>query len=807
MLNDLRYAVRTLVKTPAFTIIAVITLALGIGANSAIFSVIDTVLLRPLPFKEPDRLVMIWGAIKQQGLDKDVASFPDYADYRDQNQTFTAMAAFTRAGAVMNAAEDTQRLEGLAATSQIFDVLGVAPVIGRGFNAEEDKPNGPAVIVLSDGLWRRAFGADPKIVGQQISISGKSTTVLGVMPSRWKFPVEDEKIEYLMPLQQLISTEVSRRGSHFLSVVGRMKAGVATKRAQADLVTVAARLEKQYPDTNTNRSIWLAQLHDDIVGRVRPALVILLVAVAVVLLIACANVANLLLARAAARAREIAIRTALGASRARIVRQLLAESIILAAIGGAGGLLLAWWGVDVLSALSPQGLPRIGEIAINTNVCAFTFGVAMLSTIVFGVVPALQVSRPDVNESLQQGSKGSTGGLHANRIRACLVISQVSLSLLLLCGAGLLIKSFFNLRATKPGFHPARLVTLDMALPRLQYGNADKQLQMYDAMLQRLAAIPGVESVGGVNPLPFSGNSRGSTFQVAGQPDPGPGNHSAASHLSVAPGYFATMKIPLRAGRAIDQRDSKDAPPVIMINEAFARRFLPNANPLGQRIIIDRDNPDPPALEVIAVVADTKHDELGEVAAPEMYVPFAHEPGRSMNVVLRMSADNVAGLDASVKRVIKEMDSTLFVPKLDRMEALLATQLAQPRFNMMLLCVFAAVAMILAAVGIYGVIAYSVSQRTKEIGIRMALGAQRTDMLGMVMRQSLAIVFVGITLGIIAALGVTRLLGSLLYGVGANDFSTYGAVVLLLGAAACLASYVPARRAMKVDPMIALRYE
>ncbi|MEP6938095.1 MAG: ABC transporter permease, partial [Chthoniobacterales bacterium] len=749
---------------------------------------------------------MIWGAVRQQALDKDVDSFPDYADYRDRNQSFTAMAAYTRASGVLNASDEA-RMEGLAATHDIFDVLGVGPVIGRGYTREEDKTGGPPVIVLSDGLWRRAFGADPKIVGQQINLAGKSTTVLGVMPPGWKFPVQDEKIEYLMPLEQLIPTELARRGSHFLSLVGRMKPGITLKQTEAELVGIAARMEKQYPDTNTNRSVWLAQLHDDIVGRVRPALLVLLGAVALVLLIACANVANLLLARAAARSREIAIRTALGASRSRIVRQLLAESFLLALIGGGGGLLLAWWGVDVLGALGPRGLPRIGEIAINAKVCAFTFAAAVISTIAFGVLPALQLSRSDVNESLQQGSKGSTGGLHTNRARAVLVVSQVSLSLLLLAGAGLLIKSFFNLRATNPGFEPARLVTLDMALPKLRYSEPDKQRQMYQQLLQKLAGLPGVESIGGVAPLPFSGNSRGSTFTIAGHPALAPGNHPGASHLTVAPGYFATMKIPVRAGRAIDQRDTKDSAPVIMVNEAFARRFLPNVHPIGQRVIIDRDDPNPLALEVVGLIANTKHDELGEIEAPEMYVPFAQEPERSMDLVLRVSSENLVGLDASIRRAIKEIDKDVFVPGAEPMTDLLANQLAQPRFNMMLLCAFAGVAMVLAAVGIYGVIAYSVAQRTKEIGIRMALGAQRIDMLRMVLRQSLGLVLVGITIGIVAALAATRLLGSLLYGVGANDLTTYGAVVLLLGGAALLASYLPARRAMKVDPMIALRYE
>ncbi len=811
MINDLRYAFRQLLKTPGFTIIAILTLALGIGANSAIFSVVDTVLLRPLPFKNPDQVVMVWGRYANDSSGQvrgNVHSFPDYVDLRDQSKSFSALAAYTRAAGTLAHADDAKALEGVAITPEIFDVLGVPPLLGRGFTQEEAQNEAERVIVLTYPLWKTAFGGDPRILGQQITISARTHTVIGVMPPGWKFPIEDEHIEYVMPLQSLVTTALTNRGSHFLSVVGRLKPGVQARQAEAELSAIAGRLAQQYPDTNLNfTGAAVVPLHDDIVGNVRPALLVLLGAVALVLLIACANVANLLLARAASRRREIAIRTALGASRLRVIRQLLSESLLLALMGGAAGLLLAWWGVDLLGAAGPQGLPHIAQVKVNPNVCAFTFIVAIGSTVLFGLIPALQVSRPNVNESLQQGAKGSSGGLHTNRLRAFLVVSQVSLSLLLLAGAGLLIKSFFNLRATNPGFDPVRLVTLQLNLPRARYPELDQQIRTHDAIMEKIAVIPGVEAAGGVNPLPLGGNIANLSFMVSGAAPLPRGNHPGGGYLIVKPDYFSAMRIPVLQGRAFNRADTKDSPLVVMINEAFARKHFPDGNPIGQQVMIDRPENQAPPCEVVGVVGNSRHDSLAEPPGPELYVPFAQDPTRSLDLVLRVSSPNLVGLQAEVKRAVHEVDKDLFVPRLEPMTTFLATQLAQPRFNMMLLAVFAAVAMILAAIGIYGVIAYSVAQRTREIGIRMALGARRTQMLGLVLRQSIALVAIGLGLGLIASLAGTRLLSSLLYGVGAIDLSTYALVALLLGGSALLASYIPARRAMRVDPMVALRDE
>jgi putative ABC transport system permease protein len=810
MLTDLKYALRMLIKAPVFAVIAILTLALGIGANSAIFSVIDTVLLRPLPFKNPDEIVMLWGRYANDSgpVRGNVHSYPDFVDLRDQSQSIAAMAAYTRTAGTLTYAEDAKYLEGIAITPEVFEVLGVPPLLGRGFTKEDAKNEADRVVVLTYPLWKSSFGGDPKIVGQQILLSSRPHTVIGVMPPGWKFPIEDEHIDYALPLEYLGAQTLGNRGAHFLSVVGRLKPGVPIQKSEAELTAIASRLSKQYPDTNLNfTGMAVVALHSDVVGEVRPALIVLLGAVALVLLIACANVANLLLARAASRSREIAIRTALGASRALVIRQLLCESLLLAVLGGGAGLILAWWGVDLLGAAGPQGLPHLGQIKVNFTVCAFTFVLAIGSTLLFGLIPALQVSRPSVNESLQQGAKGSTGGLHTNRLRAFLVVSQVSLSLLLLAGAGLLIKSFLNLRATNPGFDPVRLMTLQINLPRIRYPELDQQVRAHDAIMEKLAGIPGVESAGGVNPLPLGGNIRNQSLMVSGAAPLPRGNHPGAGYLIVKPDYFKAMKIPVLQGRTFTHADSKDSPLVVMINEAFARKYFPDRNPIGQQVMIDRGDGKAPPCEVVGVVGNSRHDALAIPPGPEMYVPFDQDPSRSLDIVLRVASTNLVGLNGDVKRAVHEVDKDLYVPTLEPMTNFLATQLAQPRFNMMLLAVFAAVAMVLAAIGIYGVIAYSVTQRTREIGIRMALGAQKTQMLGMVLRQSMLLVGIGIAIGFLVALAATRVMATLLYGVSANDISIYAVVIALLSAAAFLASYVPARRAMKVDPMVALRYE
>lgn len=812
-MNDFRYALRQLIKSPGFTFVAIVTLALGIGANSAIFSVIDTVLLRTLPFPNPDRLAMIWGSAPQHpGDNRQVHSYPDYLDLRTQNHTFTAMAAYTGASAIWGTGENSEDVPGLAATSDIFAVLGTQPLLGRGFSRDDDKPEAARVVVISYSFWQRRFAGDPKIIGQQATVAGKVYTITGVMPRGWKFPVQKENVDYIAPLLPMFSGQTPdytmRRGAHFLPVVGRLKPGVDLRTATADVQTIAAQLAKQYPDTNAGRTERAVPLQSDLVGDVRPALLVLVAAVALVLLIACANVANLFLARAAGREREIAIRTALGASRFQIVRQLLIETSLLAMLGGAAGLFLAWWSADALVAMGPADIPRLDEIRVNGSVIVFTFAIAFVTSLIFGLIPALQASRPQVEQSLREASRGSTGGVRSHRLRFVFVVSQFALSLVLLVGAGLLIRSFAELRSVRPGFDARGVVTFWQALPKARYGEPDQQTQFFDKLLTKLTSLPGIEAAGMVSPLPFSGNDQGRTFTVVGQPAPAPGLEPSASLLTTDGAYFHTMRIPLKKGRTFDARDRKDSKPVVIINETFAQKYFPNENPLGQRLDIGgRVAEGKPACEIVGVVGTAKHGSLAEANTPEFYLPFAQNPDRYMDLAVRTSQPAPSGLETMIRRAVHEVDAQQFVPVIKPLSEMVSQTLSQSRFNTGLLAIFAAVAIILAAVGIYGVIAYNVAQRTREIGIRMALGAQRQAMLAMILRQSLTMAAIGIAVGLVGAFAATRLLSALLFGIGATDLATYISVILLLGAAAFLAGLLPARRAMKVDPVIALRYE
>jgi putative ABC transport system permease protein len=581
---------------------------------------------------------------------------------------------------------------------------------------------------------------------------------------------------------------------------------VDLRTATADLQTIAAQLAKQYPDSNAGRTERAVALQSDLVGDVKPALLVLLAAVALVLFIACANVANLFLARAATREREIAIRTALGASRFHIVRQLLFETLLLALLGGAAGLLLAWWGVDLLRAAGPADLPRLEEIRVNGPVVAFTFGIAWLTSLIFGLIPALQASRPQVEQVLKEAARGSTGGARSHRLRSAFVVSQFALSLVLLVGAGLLIRSFAQLRAVHPGFDPKGVVTFWQSLPKARYGEVDQQIQFFDKLLAKLTALPGVEAAGLVSPLPFGGDDQARTFTIVGHPAPAEGMEPSASFLTADGAYFGTMRIPLKHGRLFDARDGKDAKLVVLINDTFVQKYFPNENPLGQRMQIGRSEDGPPR-EIVGVVGTAKHGNLAEANKAEYYLPFAQAPDRYSDIVLRTREPAPAGLESMIRRTVHEIDPQQFIPALKPLPQLVSATLSQSRFNTGLLGVFAAVAIILAAVGIYGVIAYNVTQRTREIGIRMALGAQRQQMLTMILRQSLTMAAIGIGIGVLGAIAATRLLNALLFGVGTTDLLTYGAVILLLGVAALLAGLLPARRAMKVDPVIALRYE
>ncbi|HEY2713721.1 MAG TPA: ABC transporter permease [Chthoniobacterales bacterium] len=804
-MNDLRYAFRQLLKSPAFTLVALATLALGIGANSAIFSVIETVLLRSLPFPQADRLTMVWETAPQHpGEERQVHSYPDYLDLRAQNHTFAGIAAYSDASVIWGTGDESEDVPGLAVTSDIFSVLGTPPFFGRGFSRADEKPEAERVVVLSYSFWQRRFAADPHVLGKRVTVSGHPATITGVMPRGWKFPVQAEKVDYLAPLPQLYPEPILRRGSHFLSIVGCLKPGVNLRTARADLGTIAAQLARQYPDTNSGRTERVVDLQADVVGDVRPALLVLSAAVALVLLIACANVANLFLARGAIREREIAIRAALGASRFQIVRQLLLETLLLALLGGGAGLVLASWCTEALVALGPSDLPRLKEIGVNGVVVAFTFGIALLTSLVFGLVPAMQVSRPQVEQSLKEAARGSTTGKRSHRLRAAFVVSQFALSLVLLVGAGLLMRSFAELRGVQPGFEPRGVLTFWQSLPKARYGEPTQQIQFFDKLLSRLASLPGVQDVGMVSPVPFSENSQSTSFAIIGQPAAAPGMEPSASHLTIDGNYFRTMRIPLLRGRTFNERDQADSPPVIMVNEAFAKGYLGKGNPLGQRVRIGSGKT---IREIVGVVGSSKHDSLAEPPRAEFYIPFAQDPDRYMDIVVRTREPAPNEIENAIRRVVRAVDAQQFVPIITPLPQLLGRTLAQARFNTLLLGAFATVAILLAAIGIYGVIAYNVTQRTKEIGIRMALGAQQRQMLTMILRQSLAMATIGIGIGVFCAFGATRLLSALLFGVGTSDLITYAAVILLLAGAALLAAFVPARRAMKINPVIALHYE
>ncbi|HEV2915213.1 MAG TPA: ABC transporter permease, partial [Pyrinomonadaceae bacterium] len=746
-LQDLCYGFRMLLKNPGFTLIAVLALALGIGANTAIFSVVNAVLLRPLPFDNPERIVTAWGRHADGGERRIVVSYPDFLDWRDQTQTLEHLAAFNTAGALLGGGDEPAAISGTVASADLLPLLNVKPVLGRSFTREEDQPGAAPVIVIGYDLWQRRFNADPGIVGKEIMLSGRSATVLGVLPQGFKFPLYTSRTEFLQPLAPAVTEFLDRRSAYFLHVVGRVKEGVTLKQAEIEMRAIGERIEQQYPDEGFRLGATVVPLHEDVVGNVRSSLLVLLGAVGFVLLIACANVANLLLARASARHKEIAIRRALGAGRLRVLRQLLTESILLSLVGGGLGLLIAMWGVDLLIAASPLNVPRLKDVGLDARVLGFTLMISALTGIVFGLAPAVQASKIDLNDALKEGSRGSTEGLARNRMRGLLVISEIALSLVLLVGAGLLIKSFMRLRAVDPGFNSRNVLTTTLSVSKVKYPEVEQQKQVFRESLQRLGELPGVDSVGLVNPLPLSGNSSTVTFTIEGRAEAAPGKQPSSNRRQISPDYFRAMGIPLLKGRALSESDVKDSPPVVVVNETFARRFFPGEEAIGKRIILGADplqNPNPPPHEIVGIVGDVHHEGLETEAGPEYYVSYQQSPTRRMDLVVRTLSDNPSGMVASVRNAIKQVDREQYVPTIELMDDLLAESLAVRRFNMLLLGIFAALALVLAAVGIYGVMSYSVTQRTHEIGIRIALGAQSRDVIKMVVGQGMTLALIGV---------------------------------------------------------------
>jgi putative ABC transport system permease protein len=818
LLQDIRFGLRTLSKSPGFTLVAVVALALGVGANTAIFSAVNTVLLRALPYDNSSQLVAFYTGNNPAAPEpRGPLAYPDLLDYREQAKSLEYVAAYQGVGTVLSAGQgdEPERVRGTEVSADLFPALGVPAARGRVFTREEDVEGGPSVIVISDGMWRRRFGSDPSIVGREVKmgLSGRAVTVIGVMPPGFKFPPDQpDAIDYYIPFaaQNLKNDAESmkNRGAVFISTVAKLREGVTVAEAAAEVSTVAARLEAQYPDTNTRRRARVVSLHEDLVGPVRPALLILLGAVGFVLLIACANVANLMLARAASRSREIAVRTALGATRRRVVRQLMTESMLLSVAGGAAGLLLAVWGVDAIVRLSPAAVPRLAETSIDARVFLFALGVSALTGLIFGLAPALQASKTDLAVSLKEGGRGGSAGKSQGRLRSALVVTEVALSLMLLVGAGLLVKSFRQLLTTDPGYSPARVLAVTVALNTKRFADDESRAAYFREAVARLGQLPGVEAAGLTRLLPLGRSDIFRSFNIAGRPPFAPGSRNNARNYAVSPEYFRVMSVPVRRGRTFGASDTKDSSPVIIINEALARRYFPDQEPLGQHIVMDGpgDTTLPPR-EIVGVVGNVRFEAFNADEVPEFYTPFEQSPSAVSEVVVRAKGADAAALTSSVRAALKGVDPNLLIWETRTMDELVGQWTAPQRFNVALLGLFAALAMLLSAVGIYGVMSYTVTQRTHEIGIRMALGARGRDVLRMVVRQGMLLTLVGLAIGLALAFALTRLMSGLLYGVSPTDPLVFAAVALLLAAVALVSCLVPARRATKVDPMIALRYE
>lgn len=800
--QDLRFGLRMLAKSPGFTLVAVLTLALGIGANTAIFSVVNAVLLRPLPYPESEGLVRIWE--DPGNIAKNFVNPRNYADFRDQNQIFEQVAAISTQSTNLTGEGEPERVINARVASGFFSILRINPALGRTFLPQEDQTGNEHVAVLSHSLWQRRFGADPKAIGQTLMLNGESLTIIGVMPAGFSFPVG---IDLWTPLvftpEQMAD---SSRGSHFLSVIGRLKPQRTVEQAQAEMDTIYHRLRQQHPESLAKWKVHVFSMYQDSVGGVKSSLFTLLGAVCFVLLIACANVANLMLARATTRQREISIRTALGASRARLIRQLLTESVLLALVGGALGVLLGWGGIKLLVHLDPGTIPRLDEIDIDRSVLIFTSLLSLLSGVIFGLAPAWQSSKIDLNKALKEATgRGSIGGGQAY-LRQLFVVAEVALSLVLLVGAGLMIRSFIRLGQVELGFNPENVMAMRVALPRSRYADRPPQIAFYRQVVERVKALPGVQSAALVSDPPISGSVGlwQNGFGIEGRPALPPGQGNSAYLRWTTPDYFKTLGISLLKGRLLTEADNQDTPWVTVIDEAMARRYFPNEDPLGKRVVVYWSEQRP--REIVGVVSHVRQTSLDYEAGPHMYIPYYQTPLNYATLLVKTPTDSTA-LAASIKSEVLAVDRQQPVYAVTTMKQIIAASIAERRFHLTLLGIFAGVALVLATVGIYGVMSYAVTQRTPEIGIRLALGAQASDVLKLVIGRGLLLTVIGVGIGLAAAFALTRLMSGLLFGVSPTDPMTFTGIALLLTLVSLLACYLPARRATKVDPMVALRYE
>jgi putative ABC transport system permease protein len=809
LLSDLRFGLRMLRKHPAFTAIAIITLAFGIGANTAIFSVVNAVLLRALPVADPDRLVMVYEANMARGFNRGSVAPGNYLTWKARQSVFEEIGAFGAQSFTLAGNDGAEMLEGARVSANLFGLLRAAPVLGRAITSEEDRPGGERAVILSHGLWRRRFGGAQNVVGQSITLDDKPYAIVGVMPEGFGFP--SRNVDIWAPAALDAERGLDGMTGRILQVIARLKPQATIEQARAEMGVITRGMAQANPNFNADLSANIVPLREEVVSGWRRILLILFGVVACVLLISCANVANLLLARAATRTRETAIRVAVGANRLRIVRLLLMESLLLAGAGGIAGLLIGWWGVDALVALSPFDQLRERGVGMDANVAWFTFALTFLTGLLFGLAPALKSSKPDLNESLNNGGRGATAGAG---LRSMLVVSEIALSLVLLAGAGLMIRSFLRLQSVDSGFDPRNVLTLRLSLPEARYPEANQVVSFYQQLTERLGRLPGVESVAATHALPLSGMGGIRPFTVEGRPRQEPGNAPTVQYRMISPGYFRTMKIPLFRGRDFTKQDEGQAAGVVIINQAFQRRYFPDEDPVGKRITLG--GYDDQLGEIVGVVGDVRHWWAGTEAEPEMYwdnsqVWMARSPTlcrlrRSLTLALRTSGDPQS-LIQDVRREVIALDKALPVIGVRTMEERMGASLAGRRFNTLLLSLFAALALILAVVGLYGVISYTVAESTREIGVRMALGAQTGDVLRLIIGNGMTLTIAGVGIGLLASFALTRLMKEMLFEVGPTDPLTFVAIAVLLTAAALTACYIPARRATKVDPMIALRTE
>jgi putative ABC transport system permease protein len=793
LLQDLRFGLRLLLRQPAFTLLVVLTLALGIGANTSIFSVVNGVLLSPLPYPAPERLVAVWG--HHPDIGRESASLPDFLDWREGARSFEQLAAWFPTLYNVTGEGEPERVVGVRTTANFFQTLGISPARGRAFDRGEDREGKTTVVVLSHGFWKRRMGEDPAALGRTLTLNGVPHTVIGIAPESFRF---NPDAEMWVPLP--MDTQSNRR-SDFLRVIGRLAPSATVEQAQEELRAVMRRLAEQYPDTNARWTVEAVSLHEDLVGESRPALLIFMGAVGLVLLIACANVANLMLARSARRQRELAVRAALGASRLRLVRQMLTESILLALMGGGLGLLLAVWGIDGLRAAGLDLVPGQTEIGIDEQVLAFTVGLSLVTGVLFGLAPALRLPGSNLDDTLRAGARGLTGGMGLRQLRGLLVLGEVALALVLLVGAALLLRSFDRLQRVDTGFEPEGVLTLRLLLPASKYPGDPQLAAFYEQLTERVAALPGVEAAGIINAVPLASGTPYNTFTIQGRA-PDPNAVEDAETFSVSPGYFRSLGIPLRSGRLLESQDGASAQPVALINETMARRFWAGRDPLGARVSLDATN----WFTVVGIVGDVRNAALQKEPHAQLYFPASQLPRRAMFLAVRTTGEPM-GLVGSLRREVSTLDPDLPLADIATMEQRLGRAAAKPRVNVLLLGGFAAVALLLAGIGIYGVISQMVVQRTREIGIRMALGARQRDVLRLMILQGMTPALVGIALGLAVAWASSRLMAKLLYGVSATDPVSFFTVPIFLAAVAFLAAWLPARRARRVDPTEALRQE